>query len=309
MTPEQAATITAGAQVASTGINAMAQSNLNKKTQAWNEKIMGQQRQQSLADWTMQNEYNSPQAQMQRLKNAGLNPNLIYGKIDNQSASVRSTDVKAWNPQAPKFELNAGQVMSSYFDTKMKVAQTNNLEVQNTNLALEALYKSALIDKVQSETETNQFNLKFKSDIRDMSMQSLEQGLRKTGLDIQMGEEKLTSQRISNQTQIALQQPTIKSAILAVKQAELQQSKTMVETNKLREEIESIKQNQRLADFEEQLNKIGLTKSDPRWMRIVNEVVGDPKKATEKLTQFTKKYFGQGPTGIIYQGMKSFFNK
>lgn len=30
--------------------------------------------------WKMQNEYNSPKAQMQRFKEAGLNPNLIYGK-------------------------------------------------------------------------------------------------------------------------------------------------------------------------------------------------------------------------------------
>lgn len=30
--------------------------------------------------WRMQNEYNAPKAQMKRLQEAGLNPNLIYGK-------------------------------------------------------------------------------------------------------------------------------------------------------------------------------------------------------------------------------------
>jgi len=30
--------------------------------------------------WKMQNEYNSPLNQMKRLKEAGLNPNLMYGK-------------------------------------------------------------------------------------------------------------------------------------------------------------------------------------------------------------------------------------
>lgn len=293
MTPEQAATITAGAQIATTGINAMAQSNLNKKTQRWNEKIMSLQRQQSLADWTMQNEYNSPAAQMKRFKDAGLNPNLIYGKMDTSSPAVRSTDAKQWNPSAPRIDLNAGQVMSSYFDTKMKVAQTNNLEVQNTNLALEALYKSALIEKLQSETATNKWNLQFKTDTRNYSMQALEQGLRKTGIDIQMGGAKLQYQLTENETQKAIQQSTIKSASMAVMQQRLQQAKTIAETDKIREDINKVKQNIRLDDFEEQLNKIGLTRSDPRWMRIVNEVVTNPDQIGDILKKITKDFFSQ----------------
>ena len=34
---------------------------------------------QNVALWNMQNAYNDPSAQMQRLQNAGLNPNLVYG--------------------------------------------------------------------------------------------------------------------------------------------------------------------------------------------------------------------------------------
>lgn len=37
--------------------------------------------------WEMQNQYNSPSAQMQRYKDAGLNPNLIYGSVSNGNAS------------------------------------------------------------------------------------------------------------------------------------------------------------------------------------------------------------------------------
>ena len=45
----------------------------------------GAMRRQRLADqqnirfWKMQNEYNLPKNQMKRLRDAGLNPNLIYG--------------------------------------------------------------------------------------------------------------------------------------------------------------------------------------------------------------------------------------
>ena len=51
--------------------------------------------------WKMQNEYNSPKAQMQRLQEAGLNPNLIYGD------SVSGATGQAGNigrPEVPQFE-------------------------------------------------------------------------------------------------------------------------------------------------------------------------------------------------------------
>lgn len=60
-----------GASVLSAGIN----------------KIFGNaQHAQAIDDWNMQNAYNSPKAQMARLKEAGLNPNLVYGQLQNGNA-------------------------------------------------------------------------------------------------------------------------------------------------------------------------------------------------------------------------------
>lgn len=286
-----AATITGGAQIASSAINAMAQSNLNKRQQRWNEKTMALQRQQSLSDWTMQNEYNSPANQMKRFKEAGLNPHLIYGSANNNTATVRSTDTKQWNPTAPRVDINAGQVMSSYFDTKMKQAQTNNLEQQNTNLALQAMLTAAQTEKTNSETDTNKYNLKFKNLTQEWSMQALEQSVRKAGLDIKTGEANLQNQLTTNETQKAIQANTIKSASLAVMQQRLQQSKTIAETDQIKENIKKIQQNQRLDAFEESLNKIGLTRSDPRWMRVVNEIVTNPESVTDTIQKAIKKFF------------------
>ena len=52
-------------------------------------KMYQMQRNDAIADWNMQNEYNSPEAQMRRLRDAGLNPNLVYGNgADATSASM-----------------------------------------------------------------------------------------------------------------------------------------------------------------------------------------------------------------------------
>ncbi len=73
------ALITGGASLLGQGINAISQGAMNKKSREWQEKMYGIQRQDSLADWAMQNEYNHPSSQMARLRAAGLNPNLVYG--------------------------------------------------------------------------------------------------------------------------------------------------------------------------------------------------------------------------------------
>lgn len=56
---------------------------------AQNAELMHRQNQYNIDMWKMNNEYNTPQAQMQRFQDAGLNPNLIYnmGTPGNSSSS------------------------------------------------------------------------------------------------------------------------------------------------------------------------------------------------------------------------------
>lgn len=133
------AAIAGGAALLGTGINAMAQGKMNKKTREWNEKMYAQQRTDALSDWQMQNAYNSPEQQMQRLKDAGLNPNLVYGNgAEAMSAQQpRQSQPGSWNPQIPDYS-SAGQALGNslmqYVDMKQKTAVTDNLKAQNVQL-------------------------------------------------------------------------------------------------------------------------------------------------------------------------------
>ena len=71
------ATLLAG--LGSAAGNTVSQLSTNAAQRKWNEAMYNRQRQDALADWARTNEYNSPLAQMQRLREAGLNPHLIYG--------------------------------------------------------------------------------------------------------------------------------------------------------------------------------------------------------------------------------------
>lgn len=87
--------------------------------------------------WNMNNQYNHPSAQMERLREAGLNPNMIYG-TGTQAAGLSSAPPKAVPAQPPVFKDPAGQI-AQYKQFKL---QSDNLRAQNTVLLNDAALKA-----------------------------------------------------------------------------------------------------------------------------------------------------------------------
>lgn len=113
-----AAAITGAAALAGQGIGAYQAGKMNKRAEkfAWN--MYGQQRSDALSDWNMQNAYNSPVAQMQRLKDAGLNPHLVYG---TGSPASTADAPRGSNASAPRYtvpQLDLGSVVQQAMATK-----------------------------------------------------------------------------------------------------------------------------------------------------------------------------------------------
>lgn len=127
-------------------IDSFVQSRQNRLARQWNEKMYAQQNADNLKFWHMQNEYNSPAAQMARLKSAGLNPNLMYGTGASAgiASQVKAGDTGSWKP-AP---LNVGSAVGSgimmYTDLKQKQAQTDLLKTQQEIAKQELDLKSLL---------------------------------------------------------------------------------------------------------------------------------------------------------------------
>lgn len=141
--------ITAGASLAGNIANAISTSKTNQRQQDYNEKMYNRQRADALADWNMQNAYNSPSQQMQRFKEAGLNPNLIYGQMTN-SPIVRSTDAKSPDFVAPKIG-DLGNILNKYYETRQQ-----DLTIKNQEKALELA--DANIEKVKADTRYTEAN-------------------------------------------------------------------------------------------------------------------------------------------------------
>lgn len=157
-----------------------------RETNDANKALAQYQYETNLDMWNRQNEYNSPLNQMQRLKDAGLNPNLMYeqGNVGNAS---NAPEYHAPNLQAytgfGDFGVSSAtnalmQGLSGFANIKKTEAETenirqntNNLGLLGTNLDLRNGYQMLLNS---SQEEKNKYIVPFlKSQIANMDSTSL----------------------------------------------------------------------------------------------------------------------------------------
>lgn len=84
------------------------------------------------AMWAKVNKYNHPLAQMQRLTDAGLNPNLIYGSSPGSAVGNAQSIASGKQLQAEAPQYQMGNPMTPFMDTRIKQAQSNNLDSLST---------------------------------------------------------------------------------------------------------------------------------------------------------------------------------
>lgn len=108
---------------------------------AANWKMANFQYEKNLEQWYRENAYNAPDAQMRRLKNAGLNPNLIYGsggaEGNTTTAGPRFNAPDVEYNYEP-FQMKADAVMKAVDfvnNQRIKSAQVDEIKERVSNLA------------------------------------------------------------------------------------------------------------------------------------------------------------------------------
>lgn len=98
--------------------------------------------------WKRQNEYNNPSMQMGRLKEAGLNPNMIYGS----GKATGNTSSQLPKYQTPKMDYNYEPVVQglpsaigAFQDFALKNAQIDNVEAQSDINKTEADWRDKIL--------------------------------------------------------------------------------------------------------------------------------------------------------------------
>ena len=129
-----------GAQIAGNLLSVGLQGIVNRRAERrqWNRNV---------AMWKMQNEYNTPSNQMKRLQEAGLNPNLMYGK----GTVGNSTTLPQYNALPPQ---GMGEVFGKSISGLQGIAETENLKIQaGINRFAQEVAEATKQTKIDSQKE------------------------------------------------------------------------------------------------------------------------------------------------------------
>ena len=257
-------------------------------TRKYNEGQIQGQRDWDLAMWERQNKYNSPIEQMARLKEAGLNPHLMYGQGTLGQAGGLTT------------QSNKGQQPSSNRPTAPSVAGYSRTQAMNVLNGIRAFEDIARLKNIQAQTN----NVEHQSDLltQDKFLKSQEMALRALNL---------RKSKVSTRQAEALEQNVIEAADtnLAIQKKKLEsdtleyrfQSKTFDKRyQRYNAELQNIyKRNtgqsleNELKRFEAKLNKKGLTKSDNYILRMGVQAYEQGDISSSDLKILTSIFFRQ----------------
>lgn len=150
------AIIAGGAALLGTAANAAATGNMNKKNRAFAREQYQTQKADNLDFWNQQNTYNSPQQQMARLQQAGLNPNLVYGNgsAANTAGDISTPHAQPFRGEAPQIDLP--QMANSYFNAQTQAQNLSNQQKQGSLIDAQTALANA---EVANKLFQNNYNI------------------------------------------------------------------------------------------------------------------------------------------------------
>lgn len=215
-------------------------------TNSGNRKSQERANEMNLEFWRMQNDYNNPSSQMERLRTAGLNPNLIYGT--SPTSAVGNAEKIQPSKATPYNMPNPMSDIGSYAAVRNTNQQTDNLKAQNTVLTQEAILKAAQTGKTLSEGSSAATKAKVDKALLDTSVQASKENLRS-----------LEQTTIGNQLDNRLKDQSLKDKVKRI-YYEAQHAKSNLKGTNL---------NNKLKELEIELNQYGIQKGDNLFYRIL----------------------------------------
>lgn len=271
--PIPLALLGAGTSAAGGLLNSFSQAQQNRDSQIFSKQLYERQYRDNIAFWNMQNEYNSPQAQMKRFQDAGLNPHLIYSQGNPGNAgSISTPDVQSPQFRSPEWggAVQAGGLtyLNNIYDLDIKQAQAENLRAQNTVIHQDALLKMAQTASTLTGEEKSRYFLDFERDLAEVSAEARREQLRqlKTNIDLSINEDARKA---------ALNASNVSEAASRMESMALSRAQTKAETTRIRELTNSARYDNILKDLEIGLRKQGINPQDPMWARVVGRVLND----------------------------------
>lgn len=272
----------AAAAVAAAGIGAASTANANKKNRKFQEKMYGRQRADNLADWNMQNDYNHPSKQMQRLKEAGLNPNLVYGSgATTQADGIKSADKPNYNHQPTDFSgfAKAGDFIAEMNSYKTTQLQQDNLKEQNNILVAEKALKDAQTLSIitgmpltKARTKSQEIRNNLDTDLYGISLDTRKEMLRKIRADISGREASTTFTLSENQRKNLTTSQSIKESVERILNMQETRKQIGMSTAEIRQRVRNLKLDEMVKQLDADYAKKGIRPTDTIKETVLKDV-------------------------------------
>lgn len=188
----------------------------NASTNRANKELAEYQYTKDLEMWNKSNEYNTPTAQMQRYKDAGLNPNLMYGQGNSGNVSTSTPKYQAPtmdNHVQTKFDMLPA--LQLYQDIQVKKAQVDNLREQTKNAVTDNITKGIQQAGMLTSNATSQFGLSQAKRLADTQFEAAKANTQNLLKDLDIKDSTIETQRSTrnlNTSTINTQQQTQKES-------------------------------------------------------------------------------------------------
>lgn len=140
-----------------------------KSANKTNLELAKQGREHDVNMWNQQNAYNTPSMQMQRLKEAGLNPNLIYGSgnasAGNADAAKQAQVPTVSNEMASFAQASMIPTLSLYNDWQVKKAQIANINAETQSKVYDNEIKSHIIPFAEGNAQLQSHTLAGRAEL------------------------------------------------------------------------------------------------------------------------------------------------
>lgn len=249
------------------GLNTLFQHLTNVKNRKFTREMYGRQRADALADWEMQNAYNSPMAQMARFKDAGLNPHLIYGQ-GNVAQPVRSSSSSGGQASAP-----SGQGLGAMYSYALRsnqadltAANKEFLKAREENIKAQTVKVLSEVDLTKQNVNRGAIKLAIEKQLQDVNVSK---GL----YELDITREKYNQEYWRSMIAERMSELTVEKAVSSLLNDQKFRELSQDRQNEIRQKIELMRKDGQLKDYEIELNKSGAQRNDSILQRLALKII------------------------------------
>lgn len=264
---------------------AISQGTQNRANRRYNDKVMWRQRMWALEDWNRQNEYNSPAAQMERLKAAGLNPNLVYGHGATAMSTQQPRSAQGGGPEgkAPRLDMSGPAMM---YLTQMM--QQKEMQLKDAQIATgwnDAALRAAQTLQALQGYEGSKFDLGQRQKLADTVIATAQEQLQ--GLRLGNIKTATETEKLENDIQMALERnerenlmnaSNLREAIERILTSRAVRARIDWEIPHIMEQTMLNEIDRKLKEEDLKLKKQGIQPGDNIWWRKVTDYILEMKE-------------------------------